>query len=43
VVESLRDKEASKLGQQSIMSCPGVIARSGMVIIVVIVILLPTS
>ena len=42
VVESLREEEASKLGQQSILSCPSIIARSGMVIVVVVVILLPT-
>jgi hypothetical protein len=43
VVESPREREASKLDRQSILSCLGVIVRSSMVVFVVDVILLPTS
>ena len=41
MVENPREGEASKLGRQSILSCPGIFARSGMVFFVVVVILLP--
>jgi hypothetical protein len=36
VIESLWEGEASKLGWQSILSCLGIIARSGMIIVMVL-------
>jgi hypothetical protein len=36
VIESLREGEASKLGCQSILSCLCIIARSGMIVVMVL-------
>jgi len=35
VVVSLREGEISKLGLQASLSCPGIVARSGMVVVVI--------
>ena len=36
VVVNLREGEISKLGLQATLSCPGIMARSGMVVVVIL-------